>query len=250
MRTNAGNSFTPKSTARLNASKRADLARLLLADPQARALRDQLQGLSKRLEALGETAPPPELRELVLRQLPAVTAPTTRRWQSRPWRVAALIAGLLTAGSIVYQVAGGPGSHKRDRGYAGVRRLGNRRFRSFGLRTCYRPRKPVSRQDWARSCPGSVRRGARRRARNRLRTLAGDQWPGKREPWGAGAPDCPAGDRGRAAGGHRADILGQGAPRGPCDAARPATPLSANFLQDRLYVEQTEPTSEAQEANA
>jgi hypothetical protein len=94
----------------LNASKRADLARLLLADPQARALRDQLQGLSKRLEALGETAPPPELRELVLRRLPAMTAPTTRRWQSRPWRVAALIAGILTAGSIVYQVAGGPGS--------------------------------------------------------------------------------------------------------------------------------------------
>jgi hypothetical protein len=94
----------------LNAAKRADLARLLLADPQARALRDQLLGLSQRLEALGDTAPPPELAELILRRLPPAPAPAVRHWQSRPWRVAALVAGLVTAGSIVYQVAQGPGS--------------------------------------------------------------------------------------------------------------------------------------------
>jgi hypothetical protein len=94
----------------LGAGQRGELARLLLADPAARALRDQLQGLSKRLEALGETAPPPELRELILGRLPSATPPAAHRWQSRPWRVAALIAGVLTAGSIVYQVAGGPGS--------------------------------------------------------------------------------------------------------------------------------------------
>jgi anti-sigma factor RsiW len=94
----------------LGAGQRGDLARLLLADPEARALRDQLQGLSKQLEALGETAPPPELQERILSRLPPATASGMRRWQSRPWRLAALIAGLVTAGSIVYQVAEGPGS--------------------------------------------------------------------------------------------------------------------------------------------
>ena len=93
----------------LGAGQRGALARLLLADPEARALRDQLQGLSKRLEALGETAPPPELRELILSRLPPTT-PGTRRWQFRPRRLAALIAGLVTAGSIVYQVAERPGA--------------------------------------------------------------------------------------------------------------------------------------------
>lgn len=94
----------------LGACQRGDLARLRLAHPEVRTLRDQLQGLSKRLDTLGETAPPPELRELILSRLPPATMPARRRWQFRPLRLAALIAGLVTAGSIVYQLAEGPGS--------------------------------------------------------------------------------------------------------------------------------------------
>ena len=40
----------------LSSEQRADLARVLLADPQLRALRDELKGLSSRLDAVTAAA--------------------------------------------------------------------------------------------------------------------------------------------------------------------------------------------------
>jgi len=44
----------------LDSARRGELARLLLADPQAHALRDQLQALCRRLDAVRQVEPPPE----------------------------------------------------------------------------------------------------------------------------------------------------------------------------------------------
>jgi hypothetical protein len=101
----------------LDSTQRADLARLLLAEPQTRALRDQLQGLRSRLDAVGQIDPPPELKDSILKRLPSTPAqmqmPYPKAALSR-WRLAALIAGLVTAGSIVYETVQGPGPGSRE----------------------------------------------------------------------------------------------------------------------------------------
>lgn len=96
----------------LDAAQRGELARVLLAEPQTRALRDQLKGTCDALEDLGEAEPPSQLKDAVLRKLPpaaAARAPAGRTWSPARWRQAALIAGLLAAGSIVYETVQGPG---------------------------------------------------------------------------------------------------------------------------------------------
>jgi hypothetical protein len=102
----------------LGSEQRADLARLLLADPGARALRDELQGLCKGLDTLGQVEPPPELKDSILGRLPSVplaAVPRTYRNASfGRWRLAALIAGLLTAGTIVYETVQGPAPASRE----------------------------------------------------------------------------------------------------------------------------------------
>lgn len=102
----------------LGSEQRADLARLLLAEPQMRALRDELQGLGNRLTALGEVEPPPELKNSILNRLPAVppgvVTPAYRSASFSRWRLAALFAGLLTAGTIVYETVQGPAPGSRE----------------------------------------------------------------------------------------------------------------------------------------
>lgn len=102
----------------LGSEQRADLARLLLADPQVRALRDDLQGVCNRLGALGEAEPPPELKDSILNRLPSVplaaVAPGYRSAAFGRWRLAALFAGLLTAGTIVYETVQGPTPTSRE----------------------------------------------------------------------------------------------------------------------------------------
>lgn len=96
----------------LSSGERAELARLLLADPQVRALRDELQGLCNRLDAVGEVEPPSELRDSILVRVPsvplAIIAPAYRKASFGRWRVAAMVAGLLAAGTIVYETVQGP----------------------------------------------------------------------------------------------------------------------------------------------
>ena len=101
----------------LDGGQRADLARLLLAEPQTRALRDQLQALHSRLDAAGQVEPPPQLKDSILKRLPPAPAqmqmPYRKPALSR-WRLAALFAGLVTAGSIIYETVQGPGPGSRD----------------------------------------------------------------------------------------------------------------------------------------
>jgi hypothetical protein len=99
----------------LSSQQRADLARLLLADPQVRALRDELQGLSSRLDAIGQMEPPPQLKDSILNGLPSVpVAPTYRKVSLGRWRLAAMVAGLLAAGTIVYETVQGPAPGSRE----------------------------------------------------------------------------------------------------------------------------------------
>jgi hypothetical protein len=99
----------------LSSQQRADLARLLLADPQMRALRDELKGLCSRLDAIGQVEPPPQLKDSILKRLPSVpVAPTYRKASFGRWRLAAMAAGLLMAGTIVYETVQGPAPGSRE----------------------------------------------------------------------------------------------------------------------------------------
>jgi hypothetical protein len=102
----------------LGSEQRTDLARMLLADPQMRALRDELQGICNRLGALGEAEPPLQLKDSLLNCLPpvplAVVTPLYRSASFGRWRLAALFAGLLTAGTIVYETVQGPSPAGRE----------------------------------------------------------------------------------------------------------------------------------------
>jgi len=99
----------------LSSEQRADLARVLLADPQLRALRDELKGLSSRLDAVGQVTPPQTLKDSILNRLPSIpVAPVYRRASFSRWRLAAMLAGLLTAGTIVYETVQGPAPGSRE----------------------------------------------------------------------------------------------------------------------------------------
>jgi anti-sigma factor RsiW len=99
----------------LGSEQRAALARLLLADPRARALRDEVRGVSSRLDAVGQVEPPPQLKDSILRRLPsAPVARTYRETSFSRWRLAAMAAGLLTAGTIVYETVQGPAPGSRE----------------------------------------------------------------------------------------------------------------------------------------
>jgi anti-sigma factor RsiW len=88
----------------LSSEQRAELSRLLLADPQLRALRDELQSVCGRLDTVGRVEPPPELKDSILNRLPSVPVTVVHRNASfGRWRLAAMAAGLLTAGTIVYE---------------------------------------------------------------------------------------------------------------------------------------------------
>jgi hypothetical protein len=99
----------------LTRQQRGDLARLLLADPQLRALRDELRGLCSRLDAVGQVEPPPQFKDSILNRLPSVPIATAYRKASfGRWRLAAMVAGLLTAGTIVYETVQGPAPGSRE----------------------------------------------------------------------------------------------------------------------------------------
>src|SRR5438477_11032083 len=88
----------------LTGLRRGELARCVLADPDLRVLREDFQRLCAALEKLEDIEPPPELRESILDALPQSTAGPARSWWSGPrMRYAALIAGVLIAGTVVYE---------------------------------------------------------------------------------------------------------------------------------------------------
>jgi anti-sigma factor RsiW len=87
----------------LDAHQRVELSRRLLADPELRAVRDELRRLCSSLEALPAVEPPAQLRTNIARALPAapVTASRSAQAASR-WRIAAALAGALTLGGILF----------------------------------------------------------------------------------------------------------------------------------------------------
>ena len=94
----------------LDAGQRAELARLLLADTEARALREDLLRLRTMFDAIGEVEPPGRLRANVLQSLPPFPPPRSAlRWPTQHWRYAALAAGVLGAATLVYETVDGPG---------------------------------------------------------------------------------------------------------------------------------------------
>lgn len=100
----------------LDAPQRAELARRLLADPQARRERDELHRVCSALDTIAQVEPPPELRDSVLAALPqgrrqALGTRVMSRdlWVSaHRWRYAAMLAGVVAAGAIVFQTVRGP----------------------------------------------------------------------------------------------------------------------------------------------
>jgi hypothetical protein len=109
----------------LDAGQRAELSRTLLADPKARELRDGLRQLCQTLDAVPLVDPPPGLQDNILAAMPQI-APLSRRRQGRPrlaawrrastrqastiaaWRYAALLAGVLVAGGVIFQLMKSP----------------------------------------------------------------------------------------------------------------------------------------------
>jgi len=99
----------------LTGQQRGELARLLLADPQVRAFRDELRGLCSRLDAVGKVEPPPQLKDSILKRLPSAPVATSYRKASfGHWRLAAMVAGLLIAGTIVIETVQGPAPGSRE----------------------------------------------------------------------------------------------------------------------------------------
>jgi len=88
----------------LDGRQRAELARALLADPEVQALREDLRRVCAALDTLEDIEPPRELRQSILDALPQSTPSRARSWWSAPrLRYAALIAGVLAVGTIVYE---------------------------------------------------------------------------------------------------------------------------------------------------
>jgi hypothetical protein len=94
----------------LSREERAELARVLLANPEARALRDELSRLFGELARLDEVSPPAGLTTSVLARIPA--AGPARRWGviSGGWdgraalRYAAVFVGGLLTSAAVFQL--------------------------------------------------------------------------------------------------------------------------------------------------
>jgi hypothetical protein len=104
----------------LDAAQRAELARTLLADTKARELRDGLRRLCQTLDAVPLLDPPAGLQESILAAMPQIAPRPGRRLADRPrvtawhastvtaWRYAALLAGVLVAGGVMFQLVRGP----------------------------------------------------------------------------------------------------------------------------------------------
>jgi hypothetical protein len=92
----------------LDARQRSELAKLLLAEPEIRAVREDLRRLCAALDALPEVEPPAQLRANILASMPRSTlSPARSAWAAPRWRYAALLAGVLGAGAIVFETLDG-----------------------------------------------------------------------------------------------------------------------------------------------
>lgn len=106
----------------LSTADRAELARLLLQDPEARRLHVQMQRTDRLLREVPAAEPPAGLRDAVLGE-PAHPAESTGRW-SRPatYRIAATVLGGLLVAGVAYIVSDGrtPGTELQGSVSAGA----------------------------------------------------------------------------------------------------------------------------------
>jgi len=93
----------------LDGRQRAELARALLADPEIQVLREDLRRVCAALDVLEDVEPPQQLRQSILDALPQSTPSRARSWWSAPrLRYAALIAGMLAVGTVLYESVESP----------------------------------------------------------------------------------------------------------------------------------------------
>ena len=95
----------------LDEHQRAELARHLLVDPQSRALRDDLKRMCATLDGIAAVEPPQLLRASILAALPPVVARPQQsrraaRWAAPAWRYAAVLAGALVIGAVLFDAGG------------------------------------------------------------------------------------------------------------------------------------------------
>lgn len=94
----------------LDTRQRSDLARRRLADPESRALQDDFRKLCTALDAVQHVEPPTQLQTNILNALPpAARLPARSPWAAPRWRYAALVAGLVAGGALVFGMLQGPG---------------------------------------------------------------------------------------------------------------------------------------------
>lgn len=95
----------------LDPRQRGELARALLGEPKARAMYDDLRRLCAALDALPAVEPPEDLRAGILAALPH---DPRRRARALPggltaaWRYAAVLAGVVIAGTVLFETTRGP----------------------------------------------------------------------------------------------------------------------------------------------
>jgi hypothetical protein len=90
----------------LDAAGRGELARRLLADPEARREREAYRRLGSLLAATPAIDPPASLARDILAALPQSQF-RPRSWAAQ-WRLAAMLAGVLIAGAVVFASLKGP----------------------------------------------------------------------------------------------------------------------------------------------
>jgi hypothetical protein len=100
----------------LDGEQRAELSRRLLADPAARAERDELKRVCAALDGLPLAEPPRDLAGGVLAALPNTPTPAPAlAWDARHrWRYLAVAACVLAALTVVFEMGRGPGTATTD----------------------------------------------------------------------------------------------------------------------------------------
>jgi hypothetical protein len=96
----------------LAGAERAELNRYLLANPEARVVRDELARLCRALDAVGQDDPPAGFRDALLAALPSAPArcDEPRRFHADTrLRFAAAFAGGLLVSALAFTLAGDPG---------------------------------------------------------------------------------------------------------------------------------------------
>ena len=87
-------------------ARRAELSRVLLADPEARAFRRDMQRLQERLAAIGAEEVPPGLADSIMAAVPAAARSDRAQATAWSWRHAFALAASVALAALVLGVGG------------------------------------------------------------------------------------------------------------------------------------------------